>query len=115
MGPALAPGQCAVCGSRCNLARVTVGELTSLVCLTCLATEGPAEIALPARFLSLLTVPVPRSEPRVPCLAEPDSACSQCGATFGEVMAGGLLGCPGCYEAFAAAVESGLARLHGAP
>ena len=40
--------------------------------------------------------------------------CTQCGFTFGEYRARGLLGCPHCYEAFGDALEADLLWLHPA-
>jgi len=38
--------------------------------------------------------------------------CSQCGMTFAEFRAGGLLGCPNDYEAFAAGLAPLIERTH---
>jgi len=48
--------------------------------------------------------------------ADPAAAdrCPQCGYTYGEFARTGLLGCPGCYAAFADRLEAPIRRLHGA-
>ncbi|MFT5365427.1 MAG: protein arginine kinase activator [Candidatus Latescibacterota bacterium] len=40
--------------------------------------------------------------------------CSQCGQTFAEFQKSGLLGCAGCYPAFASELTDIFKRLHGA-
>ena len=40
-------------------------------------------------------------------------ACTQCGQTFADFKNTGLLGCPACYEAFAATVSPTIARSQG--
>ena len=39
--------------------------------------------------------------------------CSACGQTYAEFQKSGLLGCPVCYDAFAAQLGPLLKRLHG--
>ncbi|MBM3493735.1 MAG: hypothetical protein FJX72_05355 [Armatimonadetes bacterium] len=95
------------------LSRVTLGDTMALVCLGCLSCEGPQPLRMPARFLAMLAMPVPKFEVREPAPVPALSVCPTCGVTFADVTASGLLGCPGCYTAFAEAVEFGLARLHG--
>ena len=41
-----------------------------------------------------------------------DLTCEECGMTFAEFRAQGLLGCPHDYEAFSEALESLIARVH---
>lgn len=40
--------------------------------------------------------------------------CPQCGQSFADFQKGGLLGCAGCYPAFATELIPVLKRLHGA-
>ena len=40
--------------------------------------------------------------------------CTQCGFTFGEYRARGLLGCPHCYVGFGEALQADVAWLHRA-
>ena len=41
------------------------------------------------------------------------AACARCGATFENFREAGRLGCPECYQAFAAPLRELLRRLHG--
>lgn len=48
-------------------------------------------------------------------MAEGLKVCTQCGFTWSEVQARGLLGCPHCYDLFAAELEILFSRAEGNP
>ncbi len=43
---------------------------------------------------------------------KPNPSCSACGLAFDVFSSTGLLGCPRCYEAFAAQLETPLSEMH---
>lgn len=42
-----------------------------------------------------------------------EKKCSLCGATFRELAAEGMVGCPNCYREFADELSETIAKLHG--
>jgi hypothetical protein len=102
--------QCAGCGAAAQVT-VTRRGIARGMCLPCFSGRAPAGLSS-SFFLHLcggVSAPAAAGLPSV----APDTRCEGCGLTYGELHRDGLMGCPRCYESFAAVVRPALRLLHG--
>ncbi len=108
---------CDDCGKPANIRYVEMvdGELRDLhLCDACANTRGMALSLSPLAgpLVNLLMGLLDEmGAGQVPADAGP--VCPECGLTHAEFRSSGKLGCPACYEAFAAELKPLLRRIHG--
>lgn len=107
--------KCDRCDNEATIHEVTIrsgSKIEKHLCESCGRQEGiepsalPTPIAMAAQFI---TAPTPVREARA---AAPQATCGACGMTYAEFRKTGHLGCPACYESFAARLGPLLARAH---
>jgi protein arginine kinase activator len=101
---------CEECGSRVatiHLMQTNGAEQKSLfLCEECAKKQG-ISVTLDEGFFSVSPGPVPDQET--------DSECPECETKLSEFTRTGRLGCPDCYEAFAATIDALLRESRGSP
>jgi len=118
---------CEECGERDAVLTVSVladgGRTTRHLCRECMVRLNPAMNAGNFRNLlsSLMTAiagnrPEPQAQaeeekPSIP--PEEDISCPRCGMSLSRFMAGGHLGCAGCYDTFRTQLQPMLLQIHG--
>ncbi len=87
------------------------------LCEKCAAEQGSlglaADVTVQQLLASLLGVGAPEAEVGTAPHAVTTERCPQCGQTYAEFAKTGLLGCPGCYDAFSAQLAPLVRRIHG--
>lgn len=115
--------QCERCGQRpatVHVTRIVNGQASQQhLCESCAREQGELEplfeswlepkFGIPELLAGLLS-----HQPAPPGMRARQQACPRCGTTYADFARTGLLGCAGCYDAFQAAIEPVLRRVHGA-
>jgi len=110
--------QCDHCHDRAaaiHLTQIVNNSVTTLhLCETCAAEKGVQTSATVAKFplSDFLATMGKGAAAALPAEAEA-GRCDFCGATLQDFRDSGRLGCPQCYESFAAHLRNLLRRLHG--
>jgi len=89
------------------------------LCAVCAAHKGvpmtgelPSDLDIPQLLLSLTQQVLPAASATVRDEAERSLQCGRCGLTAAELRQQGRLGCPDCYQTFAAMLMPILAGMH---
>ena len=97
--------RCDNCKKKFAVHTVKSGEEELHLCSDCYERLGYAAEFVGEDIFAAFRKPEKREEKR----------CPSCGASLSDYMRKGLLGCPGCYEAFAEDLLPAITRIHGIP
>ncbi len=104
--------QCEVCKAAeatIHVKQIVDGAARELhVCQACATQQGVA----PATAFNLSDLLLGLKGAPAVAAAVPDVACPDCHMRLSDFRRGGRLGCPSCYEAFAAEIGPALAGMH---
>ena len=107
---------CDNCGSSdavVHLTQIVNNEMsTHRLCEKCAAEKGRESAPEPVSF-PLTDFLAQMGEVALEDADQPTTSCSFCGLTFQDFRETGRLGCPHCYETFAAHLRKLLRRIHG--
>jgi protein arginine kinase activator len=104
--------KCQLCNqneANLQVKQVINGDVREIaVCRECAAKSGLKESSVPMLTDFLFGIGMkPQAQP-----LDEDKACAECHMRYSDFRKGSLLGCPACYESFAAELEPLLDSIH---